>query len=65
MQTGAFGARSELPEALMTTAERLARTVLLFHRGGEWTRTTAPNGRCNLAPEVLADGRAKRRPGDR
>jgi hypothetical protein len=57
----------------MTAAERLARALLLFHRGSPWT---ADNGAewhaltgsydattkvlCDLAREILADEQAKR-----
>jgi hypothetical protein len=57
----------------MTTAERLARAVLLFHQGGEWTPdnraewtvmtgTTEATTKalCDLAREVLADERLRR-----
>jgi hypothetical protein len=57
----------------MTSAERLARAVLLFHRGGEWTAdnkaewealtgSTEATTRtlCDVAREMLVDERVKR-----
>jgi hypothetical protein len=65
-----------LPEALMTSAERLARAVLLFHHGSEWsadnrvewevvTGSTEATAEvlCDVAREVLADVQGRRQPG--
>jgi hypothetical protein len=56
----------------MTPLERLARAVLLWHRGGRWTGTqrnewvmltdtedTTPVALCNLARRLLAEDREK------
>ena len=57
----------------MTTAERLARAVLLFHLGGQWTEDNKAEWEvmtgstevtagvlCDLAREVLEDERIGR-----
>jgi hypothetical protein len=57
----------------MTGAERLARAVLLFHKGGEWTPDNLAEWRvmtgsmeattkvlCDVAREVLVDERLRR-----
>ena len=66
-------AAPDVEETVMTGAERLARAVLLFHRGGDWTPDNLAEWEvitdssevtaevlCNLARDVLADVHARR-----